>query len=276
MPGRPSERHAVKSKLRAAGLHTVCEEARCPNICECFGAQTATFLILGTVCTRSCRFCGVTQGKALDLDATEAQRLAQAVVDLGIKHAVITSVTRDDLADGGAGHFVDCMNAIRALSPKTSVEVLVPDFQGDLDSVAIILTAKPDVFNHNVETVGRLYSLVRPEADLDRSLKILREASKTEGHLVKSGIMVGLGEDDHELMELIEQIASCGCHTLTIGQYLRPTKDSVQVARKVSEDQFVRYLQHGEKQGMQVQAGPLVRSSYRALEMLIKNNQVTK
>jgi len=268
MPGRPSLRHAIRAKLRKAKLHSVCEEAKCPNISECFGAGTATFLILGDKCTRGCRFCGVTKGRKPDEpDPDEPVRLAETVRDLELKHAVITSVTRDDLPDGGAGAFVSCVKEIRRLSPDTTIELLVPDFRGDKHSLEKVLDVAPDVFNHNVETIPRLYHEVRPGSDMRRSLSLLKEASRREGILTKSGLMVGLGENDLEVYQVLEKLAENGCQVVTIGQYLRPDSRSLEVKRMVSPGSFEGYRRIGVELGLRVVAGDLVRSSWHAQEV---------
>jgi len=267
MPGRLSDRHEVKVRLRQAGLHTVCEEARCPNMGECFRAGTATFLILGDACTRRCGFCAVSRDRApLPPDADEPRRVAEAVQQLGLDHAVITSVTRDDLPDGGADLFAACIRHIRSRCPGTSVEVLVPDFRGDERAVAVVLHEHPDVFNHNVETVPRLYPEVRPGADFSRSLRVLTQAAST-GVVVKSGLMVGLGESEAEVGAVLADLRAAGCQWVTVGQYLRPVRDRLRVARQVEEEEYTRYRTRGESLGLRVVAGPLVRSSFRAAEV---------
>ncbi|MBW2699448.1 MAG: lipoyl synthase [Deltaproteobacteria bacterium] len=269
MPGRPSQRHEVKVRLRRAGLLTVCEEARCPNVCECFGAQTATFLIMGKVCTRSCRFCAIEKGQPPEApDSDEARRLAEAVVELDLAHTVITSVTRDDLPDGGAAMFAACIREIKHRRPETTVEVLVPDFAGRKESLTTVLLEKPEVLNHNVETVARLVDQVRPGASLKRSLSLLRQAAETSDAVVKSGLMVGLGEEDSEVGELLGQLADAGCRVVTIGQYLQPSKTQCAVQRQVSESAFSSWRSLGHSLGLHVVAGPLVRSSYQAKEVL--------
>jgi lipoic acid synthetase len=268
--GRPSERHALKVRLRQAQLHTVCEEGRCPNIGECFALKTATFLVLGAVCTRSCRFCAVVKDRLpVALDQDEPRRIAEAVRDLGIRHVVITSVTRDDLADGGAAHIAACIRAVRAQSPGSAIEVLVPDFQGDREAVRSVLAEAPEVFNHNVECVPRLYPSVRPQADFERSLTILNEAASTGSCVCKSGLMVGLGESENEVVDVLARLQRVGCQVVTIGQYLRPSQGHVPVARMVEEAEYERYRRVGTELGLlQVIAGTLVRSSYRAAATL--------
>lgn len=270
MPGRPSERHRVKVLLRAAGLHTVCEEARCPNIAACFGSGTATFLVLGDACTRECRFCGIgTSRHPAPADPDEPVRVARAVGELGLEHAVITSVTRDDLDDGGAGLFAACIREVRRSSPGTSVEVLVPDFAGAHASLDAVLDAAPEVLNHNLETVPRLYPRARPGAGFERSLDLLRRAAARGGTdlLVKSGLMVGLGEGRDEIEAVLVRMRQAGCEAVTIGQYLQPDRGCLPVARRVPDGEFASYREAAGALGMLVESGPLVRSSFRAREM---------
>jgi lipoic acid synthetase len=268
MPGRLSDRHAVKVRLRRAGLRTVCEEARCPNMAECFGADTATFLILGEVCTRSCRFCAIAKGREpAPPDPDEPRRVAECVGQLGLSHAVVTSVTRDDLPDGGAAKFAECVRHIRQHCPETTVELLVPDFLGDRRSLKLVLDTKPEVLNHNVECVPRLYPQVRPQADFARSLTVLKRAAESRGVVAKSGLMVGLGETDEEVVEVLSRLMATGCRAVVIGQYLQPTRDNLPVSRRVTPGQFAEYRRAGEEMGLVVLAGPLVRSSYRAREV---------
>jgi len=266
---RPAAGRPVRQLLRAKTLSTVCEEARCPNQGECFGRGTATFLILGERCRRGCRFCNVAAGPPEPVDPDEPARLAEAARELGLRHVVVTSVTRDDLDDGGAVQFAACISALRAICPEATVEVLVPDFQGLRGAVDAVLTAAPDVFNHNVETVARLYPLVRPGAVLDRSLAVLTQARRAAQPLVKSGFMVGLGESDEEIDALLAQLAAAGVEVVTIGQYLRPRLDCLPVERYVEPALFERYRQLGIGHGLrEVSAGPLVRSSYLADALL--------
>lgn len=256
----------MEGLLRQRHLHTVCESALCPNLGECFGAGVATFLILGDVCTRDCRFCGVTSGLPGSLDADEPAKLADAAVRLGLKHVVVTSVTRDDLPDGGAGHYVATIRAIRAAAPGVTVEVLVPDFGGDTASVDLVLAEAPEVFNHNVETVPRLYPAVRPEAIYERSLAVLRRAVERGESIVKTGCMVGLGEKPEEVHALLDEVAAIGVRLVTIGQYLRPSKHQLPVVEYVAPEVFDRYAWYGEVLGLQMQAAPFVRSSFHAGE----------
>jgi len=252
--------------VREGRLHTVCQDARCPNIAECWGRRTATFMILGNVCTRGCAFCSVRSGRPGAADPEEPRRTAEAVRDLGIRHAVVTSVTRDDLEDGGAGAFAETIRWIRDLSPGTRVEVLTPDFQGKPESLGKVWAERPDVFAHNVECVPRLQGKVRRGADYGRSRGVLRGA-KERGLVVKTGIQVGHGEAWEELLEVMEDLARIGVDILTIGQYLRPAPDRLPVERFYTPAEFALLGQEGRARGIRhVQAGPLVRSSYRAEE----------
>lgn len=252
--------------LRDHSLHTVCESALCPNLGECFGRGTATFLIMGDVCTRACRFCGVRSGTPAALDPHEPDRVADAVARLGLRHVVITSVTRDDLPDGGAGHYVATIRAIRARTPEASIELLTPDFRGHLRDLDLILAEAPEVFNHNVETVPRLYPTVRPQALFPRSLAVLRHAAESKSGVVKTGWMVGLGERDDEVRSLLEEVAGVGVDVVTIGQYLRPSREHIAVWEYVRPEVFERYREWGEALGLQVHSAPFVRSSFRAGE----------
>ncbi len=258
----------LKGLMQTRKLHTVCEEARCPNMGECWNHGTATFMILGDVCTRSCGFCAVKTGKPTELDADEPRRVAEAVQLMGVKHAVITSVNRDELFDGGAQIFADTIRQVRALNPVTRVEVLIPDFRGDEFALDIVLDAFPDVLNHNMETVPRLYTTVRPQAKYERSLELL-ERSKRRGFLTKTGLMVGIGEQEHEVVEVMKDLSAINCDILTIGQYLQPTKEHLPVARFVHPDEFNRYKTFGKEIGFKhVESGPLVRSSYHAEQQI--------
>jgi lipoic acid synthetase len=259
----------VKSILDEGDLHTVCEEARCPNLGECFCSGTATFLILGKICTRNCGFCAVGNGIPAPVDETEPEKVAQAVKKMGIQYVVITSVTRDDLPDGGASLFAKTIRAIRAMGPKIKIEVLIPDFQGNSTSLEIVLKEYPDVFNHNIETISRLYSQVRPQADYKRSLNLLKKSKESYPHLfTKSGFMLGLGEIQKEVLGLLRDLRNVGCDFLTIGQYLQPRKDRLQVERFVSPEEFEEYKTIGEEMGFKaVASGPFVRSSFQAFEM---------
>lgn len=262
--------HNLKERLRSTGLSTVCEEARCPNISECFRMSAATFLVLGGVCTRGCRFCAVAKGAPAPPALDEPARVASAVAGMGLHHAVITSVTRDDLPDHGAGIFAATIRAIRQAAPGCTVEVLTPDFGGQQDRLETVLMERPEVFGHNVETVGRLQGALRPGANLTRSCSLLRSAKTMCGDtVVKSGFMVGLGEDDDEIAGLLSTLRDAGCDVVTIGQYMRPTRNQVPVRKYWEPGAFERWSNLAESLGIgYCVAGPLVRSSYRAGEIL--------
>ena len=259
----------VKSILDEASLHTVCEEARCPNLGECFSKGTATVLILGRICTRNCGFCAVEHGTPVLPDDEESKKVAQAVKKMGLQYVVITSVTRDDLIDGGASHFAKTIQAIRALDRKIKVEVLIPDFKGDLASLKMVLKERPDVLNHNIETIVRLYPKVRPEADYKRSLSLLKKSKENYPHiLTKSGFMLGLGETEREVLDLLQDLREVGCDFLTIGQYLQPRPDRLPVVRYIPPEEFEEYKKRGEKMGFKaVASAPFVRSSFHASQM---------
>jgi lipoic acid synthetase len=256
----------LRRLIRSKSLHTVCEEAHCPNMAECWGAGTATFMILGDTCTRSCGFCAVKTGKPLALDLLEPARVGEAVARMGVKHAVVTSVNRDELEDGGARMFAETIREIRRQSPGTSVEVLVPDFRGVLEALDIVLAENPEIMNHNVETVPRLYARVRPQARFERSLEVLRRIKKRAPTLVcKTGIMVGLGETKDEVASTMRAIAEQGTDVLTIGQYLRPSPEHLPIERYWTPAEFAELRDLGMTMGLDhVEAGPLVRSSYHA------------
>jgi len=257
----------VKEILRDLGLNTVCEEASCPNIGECFNAGTATFLIMGPACTRACPYCDIDfEKKPKAVDPTEPTRLAQAVRRLGLNHVVITSVNRDDLPDGGASQFGRCIAAVRAISPQTTIEVLIPDLCGNWKALEVILQAKPEVLNHNTETVPRLYRRVRPQGDYLRSLKLLSLSQELAPWVyTKSGLMVGLGETDAEVRKVMEDLRSANCDILTIGQYLQPSQKHLNVENFVKPYQFEAWRELGESLGfLQVISSPLTRSSYHA------------
>jgi lipoyl synthase len=257
----------IKSLLRDSELHTVCEEARCPNIGECFNSGTATFMILGDVCTRSCGFCAVTTGRPdPGLDWLEPHRIARAVRELGLDYVVITSVNRDDREDGGAPIFAGCIRAIRNDRPEVRVEVLIPDFMGKWNALDTVVAARPFVLNHNIETVPRLYARVRPKARYHRSLELLGRAKDGDpSMLTKSGLMVGLGESQDEVFDVMADLRSSGVDLLTIGQYLRPSAKHLPVERYWSPREFEPFVGYGKQLGFRnVEAGPLVRSSYRA------------
>ena len=256
----------VKGLVKDNKLHTVCESARCPNLGECWNRKTATFMILGDVCTRSCRFCAVKTGRPLAIDADEPARVAEAVGALGLKYAVITSVNRDELADGGATHFARTIGAIRKIRPECTIEVLIPDFRGSEAALQIVLDAEPDVLNHNIETVPHLYKLVRPQAHYMRSLQLLQRAA-AQGARTKSGIMVGLGETFDQVVHVMRDLIAHDCRMLTIGQYLQPSKQHLPVARYVTPKEFGDYKRLGPELGFShIESGPLVRSSYHADE----------
>jgi lipoic acid synthetase len=260
----------LKHLVQAQRLHTVCEEAKCPNIFDCWSRRTATFMILGDVCTRACRFCAVTSGRPVELDIGEPLRVAESVAQLGLRHAVITSVDRDDLADGGSGMFARTIKAIRRRSPSTTIEVLTPDFQGDLAAVQTVVEARPDIFNHNTETVPRLYARIRPKAVYANSLALLQHVKRLAPDMVtKSGLMVGLGEIEDELLDVFGNMRAHDIDVLTVGQYLRPSKKHAEVARYYRPEEFVHLKQQAMEMGFaHVEAGPMVRSSYHADEQV--------
>ena len=260
----------LKQLVQSRRLHTVCEEAKCPNIFDCWSRKTATFMILGDVCTRACRFCAVTSGRPAELDIGEPLRVAESVAQLGLRHAVITSVDRDDLADGGAGMFARTIKAIRRRSPATTIEVLTPDFQGDLAAVQTVVEARPDIFNHNTETVPRLYARIRPKAVYANSLALLQHVKRLAPEMVtKSGLMVGLGETEDELRDVFRNMRAHDIDVLTVGQYLRPSKKHAEVARYYRPEEFVEMKQQAMEMGFaHVEAGPMVRSSYHADEQV--------
>ena len=257
---------AVKEVVQEQGLHTVCEEARCPNIGECWGHGTATFMILGDTCTRGCRYCAVNKGMPTELDLEEPSRLAEAVVRMGLSYVVITSVDRDDLADGGAGIFAESIREIRGRSPGTSVEVLIPDFQGNRDALETVLEAGPDVLNHNVETVPRLYRRARGGGDYAVTLELLRRVRiRAPGMVTKTGMMLGLGEETAEVLAVMRDLVERDVDILTLGQYLRPSAWHLEVDRYVHPDEFAALADEAKALGFpHVEAGPLVRSSYHA------------
>ncbi|HJW44147.1 MAG TPA: lipoyl synthase [Geothrix sp.] len=266
--------HGMKKGLRDSHLHTVCEEARCPNRTHCFTHGTATFLLMGEVCTRACGFCSIQSGKPRVLDPREPLETAERVAALNLRFAVLTSVNRDDLADGGAGHFAETVRAIRHRNPQVGVEVLVPDFMGDLEAVARVVAAGPAVFNHNTETVPSLYAEVRPAGRFERSLKVLAHAKSLGSALfgpafrTKSGLMLGLGETEAELLTTFEALAGSGVDILTLGQYLRPTRHQLPVKRYVPPEEFAALGAKAKAFGFAtVYAGPLVRSSFNAHEV---------
>lgn len=256
----------VEDLLGRLSLRTVCEEANCPNRMECFGRKTATFMILGSACTRNCTFCNVTKGAPQPVDADEPRRVAEGVRRLGLRHAVITSVTRDDLDDGGAGHFAATVASIRAACPGVTVEALVPDFGGSMDALRTVIGARPDILNHNVETVPRLYPAVRPMAEYARSLAMLKNTKDIDGRIrTKSGVMLGLGEGVEEILAVMADLRRAGCDFLTVGQYLAPSKRHHPVVEYIHPDVFERLRGIGVEMGFAfVASSPLVRSSYMA------------
>ncbi|MBI3784579.1 MAG: lipoyl synthase [Deltaproteobacteria bacterium] len=256
----------TKRLIKDLRLHTVCEEAHCPNVGECWGHKTATFMLLGDVCTRNCGFCAVSHGRPVAVDADEPIRVADAVQGLGLRHVVVTSVDRDDLADGGAGHFARTVEAIKARTPECRVEVLVPDFKGDRDAIDCVVDAPIDILNHNTETVPRLYRQVRPGGQYGRSVKLLEQAKVRRANLLtKTGLMLGLGERREELTEVFSDLAGVGCDILTLGQYLQPSKEQLPVQRYLHPSEFEELRAAALSLGFRhVESGPLVRSSYHA------------
>jgi lipoyl synthase len=255
---------ALKQLVRDQRLHTVCESASCPNIGECWNQKTATFMILGDICTRSCGFCDVKLGRPLGLDHEEPTRVAEAIRTLGLKHAVLTSVNRDELPDGGAALWAATIRQVKALNPGCTVEALIPDFEGLEAALALVLEAEPDILAHNTETVPRLYRTVRPQAKYPRSLELLQRAKK-QGFVTKSGVMVGLGEEWEELCQVMQDLCAVQCDILTIGQYLQPSRQHLPVLRIYTPEEFELLRQEGQACGFRhVEAGPLVRSSYHA------------
>jgi len=254
----------IRRTMDSLGLHTICEEARCPNVWECWNNRTATFLILGDICTRRCHYCAVTTGRPLELDREEPLRVAQAVQALGLRHAVITSVNRDELEDGGAAVFAETIRHIRRLVPPCAVEVLIPDFEGSEAALTAVVAEKPDILNHNIETVRRLFPSIRPQGKYERSLTLLGRA-KRMGARTKSGLIVGMGETNEEVRGVMRDLRAVGCDIMTIGQYLRPTKQHLPVARYYHPDEFAAFKTEGLSLGFShVESGPLVRSSYHA------------
>lgn len=263
---------SMRSLFDELSLHTICENALCPNLGDCFSNRTATFLLLGDICTRNCTFCAVKKGVPCPVDEKEPQHLAEAVEKLGLRHVVITSVTRDDLPDGGAAHFVRTIARLQEKDKALTVEVLIPDFGGSLQSLKMVVDAHPDVINHNLETVPRLYPQVRPKADFQRSLRLLGQARELDSHLVtKSGLMVGLGETRDELLQAMEELRKVNCDLLTIGQYLQPSAHHHPVVRYVPLEEFVEYESLGKAMGFcDVASVPLVRSSFNAAQLYEK------
>ena len=267
MPGGPNYLH-LRDLLRGNQLHTVCEEAHCPNIGDCWERGTATFMILGDICTRACAYCAVTSGVPGTLDLQEPARLAETVERMGLKYAVITSVNRDDLPDGGAFIFAQCIHQIRKRLPDCKVEVLIPDFEGNWDALATVMAATPDTLNHNIETVRRMFHRVRPRGDFDQSLELLARAKAIDPNgVTKSGMMVGLGETWDEIIDNMRELRAVDCDLLTIGQYLRPSQKHIALAKWYTPQEFEELRREGEALGFRhVASGPLVRSSYHADE----------
>ena len=254
----------VRELVSTHKLHTICESGNCPNMGECWGAGTATFMILGNICTRSCGFCAVATGRPLAVDMQEPARVAESVKLMSVKHCVITSVDRDDLKDGGAGIWVETINAVREMSPGTTMETLIPDFQGKWENLQQVIDAAPEIISHNVETVRRLTKQVRIQAKFDRSLEVLKRISSA-GLRTKSGIMLGLGETREEVIETMQELKDNGVHIITLGQYLQPTKKHLEVVEFIHPDQFKEYKEIGLAMGLRyVESGALVRSSYHA------------
>lgn len=258
----------IKNMMHSKALHTVCEEAHCPNIYECWANRTATFMILGNVCTRACRFCAVKTGVPTELDLQEPVRVAEATEHMGLRHCVVTSVARDDLKDGGASIFAETIYAIRHRIPLCTVEVLIPDFMGNWEALKLVMNAKPDILNHNIETVERLSDQVRAKAKYDRSLELLRRAKEMQPNIpTKSGIMLGVGEEWSEILQTMDDLRNIDCNIMTIGQYLQPTKTHLFVEKYYTPEQFAELKDEGLKRGFShVESGPLVRSSYHAHE----------
>jgi lipoyl synthase len=268
LPSGP-DYETVRTLLKDSRLHTVCQEARCPNQWECFSVRTATFLIMGPSCTRNCRFCAVDHGPVHPLDPQEPLRVAETARQLGLSYVVITSVTRDDLSDGGARHFAEVIQAVRKQMPGAGIEVLIPDFQGNLQALKIVMGADPDVLNHNMETVPRLYPLVRPEAVYQRSLLLIQQAGEAGPRIrTKSGLMLGMGETFDEVRRTLKDLRYAGCRILTLGQYLQPSSDHLPVERFIPPDEFDAWRMEALAMGFsQVASGPFVRSSYHAKEL---------
>ena len=268
LPLNPAVLAEMTKLMRGLKLHTVCESAECPNRTKCFGEGTATFMILGDICTRNCTFCAVTKGKPLPPDPEEPEHIVAAVKKLGLRYVVITSVTRDDLPDGGASQFAQTITLIRTYDPSIMVEVLVPDFKGSLPALRIVIDAHPAVLNHNVETVPRLYSEVRPKANYKQSIELIKQAKLVNnGFFTKSGLMLGLGETQQEVIEVMTDLRQAGCDILTLGQYLQPSLKHHGIVRYVTPEEFEEYQRLGEEMGFSsVVSGPLVRSSFHAAE----------
>lgn len=259
----------VRKILKTKCLNTVCENARCPNKNECYTKNTATFLIMGNNCTRNCRYCNISCAKPEPLDLNEPKHVAEAVKDLGLKYSVITSVTRDDLPDGGAKHFADCIYEIRKISPEVKIEILTPDFKGNKNSLDTIIKSHPDVFNHNIEAVKEIFKTARPQGDYNCSLEVLKYIKDTSDILTKSGLMIGLGETFEQIEETLIDLKNVGCDIVTIGQYIQPSKEHLEVSKYYTPEEYEQLKALAEKIGIKHhQIGPLVRSSYRAAELI--------
>ncbi len=270
----PNEQRPMKKLLNDLELSTICEEARCPNISECFSRKQATFLILGTVCTRQCRFCNVEKGRPVGIDPHEPERVSEAVKRLKLRHVVITSPTRDDLADGGAAHYAKVTRMIKTQNPGVSVELLIPDFRGDIKALETVLDSSPDILGHNLETVPRLYN-IRKGSDYNRSLGVLQKSREIAPHVAtKSGLMLGLGESSDEVLSVMKDLLTTGCRLLSLGQYLAPSKKHEPVHEYVTPKQFDYFAKAGKELGFDhIESGPYVRSSYHADEYLEKKNK---
>ena len=259
----------VRRILKTKCLNTVCENARCPNKNECYQKNTATFLIMGNNCTRNCRYCNISCAKPEPLDINEPQHVAEAVKDLGLKYAVITSVTRDDLKDGGAEHFANCIKEIRKISPETKIEILTPDFRGKKEALDVIINSKPEVFNHNIETVREVFKTARPQGNYDCSLDVLKYVKQNSDILTKSGLMIGLGETFEQIEQTLKDLHNVGCDIVTIGQYIQPSKEHLPVSKYYTLEEYEKLKQLASSVGIKhYQIGPLVRSSYKASELL--------
>lgn len=259
----------VRKILKANCLNTVCENARCPNKNECYTKHTATFLIMGGVCTRNCKYCNISCQKPEPLDVDEPKHIAKAVKDLGLKYAVITSVTRDDLPDGGAEHFAKCIEEIRKISPDTKIEILTPDFKGNIESLNIIIKAHPDVFNHNIEAVRGIFKTVRPQGNYDVSLSVLKYIKENSDIKTKSGLIIGLGENFEQIKETFEDLYNVGCDILTVGQYIQPSKEHYPVGKYYKPEEYEELKKLATSVGIKhSQIGPLVRSSYNAASLM--------
>lgn len=261
----------VRQTLKLNCLNTVCENARCPNKNECYTKNTATFLIMGNNCTRNCRYCNITCSKPLPLDEDEPRHIAKAINDLDLKYAVITSVTRDDLADGGAKHFAQCITEIRKLTPQVKIEILTPDFKNNKSALNTIIEAHPDVFNHNIETTREIFKTARPQGNYDLSLEVLKYIKENSDIITKSGLMIGLGETFEQIENTLKDLKSAGCDILTIGQYIQPSKEHLPVSKYYTLEEYEKLKQMAKAIGFEhYQIGPLVRSSYNASELAIK------